>query len=180
MMLLRILEVCAIRMLSNSINILMIILLWGLFGCEKDHPNKPIISQPSKYEVIKGKYKVYDTLGVYLFDMSIEYSSALDSNGIRRDYLHFKNFDGQFNFKYWQTALDIPNWAKNYFYIGVHDPIVDTANNRWKIMSYNDGVHNALVDDTIKLWYNKNNIKYYINDVTPYFGGMCYQNAVKQ
>jgi hypothetical protein len=169
--------------MMNSKHLTFTVAIAGLLlftACKKDKVPIAHPTQPTKWEQISGSYKVYDTLGVYLYDMSIEHVSGLDSNGIFRDSLRFINFDGQFEFAYKQTNANITNLPKNFFYIGSHDPIKDSSNKRWKIMGFSDGVHNALVNDTIKLWFDKNNIKYYINDVTPYFGGMCYQNAVKQ
>ena len=165
---------------SRSIALLLVCMMYVILGCKKDKPISSSTSKQNKFELIEGQYKVYDTTGVYLYDMSIEHISGIDSLGKNRDSLRFVNFDGQFDFKYWQSDGNIINLPKNYFYIGSHDPIKDKSGNRWKIMGFSDHKHNALINDTIHFWFSKNNIQYYIYDVTPYFGGMCYQTAVKQ
>jgi hypothetical protein len=157
-----------------------IVFSFTLMGCKKD---KTPISSPkpetSKWELISGTYKVYDTTGVYLYDMGIEHYSGLDGNGNRRDTLHFMNFDGQFDF-FQQQSYQPSNWPRNFLSIGSHYPIKDSSDNRWRVTGFHDLVYNVYTNDTIFLWFEKNNILYYIEDVIPYFGNMCYQIAIKQ
>jgi len=152
--------------------------LFILSSCKKDKVPVPILEEPSKWEVIAGNYKVYDTLGTYLYDMKIvhvpnEQESTVDS-------LRFENFDGEFTFTWKQpTASNLPNL---YMVFGYHDTLYDSQSKRWKILfDDTDPVYNnVLVDDTIRMNFGKTNINYYIEDLTPYFQCDCIQVAVKQ
>lgn len=43
-----------------------------LFSCTKDKTPLPTTpTEPTKWEKITGNYKVYDTLGIYLYNMEI-------------------------------------------------------------------------------------------------------------
>jgi hypothetical protein len=50
-------------------------------ACRKDKVQEPVIEEPTKWELISGDYKVYDTLGEYLYKMSINYERLFDSQG---------------------------------------------------------------------------------------------------
>jgi hypothetical protein len=157
------------------------VLLLSLMSCKKDKTPLPVTKpETSKWELISGTYKVYDTLGSYLYDLAISHKKGVDSLGNDLDSLNFMNFDGQFDFSTQQFNGELVGWPKNYFYVGYHDPIIDTSNNRWRLMGFNDNIYGGLVGDTIRLKFDKNNIHYYIQDATPYFGEICYQIAVKQ
>jgi hypothetical protein len=151
-----------------------------LTACKKD--KVPVVHpvQPTKWEQISGSYKVYDTLGVYLYDMSIDHFSGLDTNGQIKDSLHFVNFDGEFDLKAGQSNAVIANWPRNYFHLDSYTAIRDNANDRWDLMGLTNSIYNSLVNDTIKLRFGRNNIHYYIEDVRSYFDCTCYQIAVKQ
>ena len=147
-----------------------------LISCKKDKVPVPILEEPSKWEVIAGNYKVYDTLGTYLYDMKIVHvSNAADEYD---DSLRFENFDGEFTFTYKQsTASNLPTYNVK---IGVHDSLVDSDGNRWNIFSTNYENYNFLENDTIRMRFQKSNIQYYLQDLTPYFQCDCIQVAVKQ
>ena len=54
-----------------------------------------MIPEPTKWEKIAGHYKVYDTTGVYLYDMDLVHTH---NNVTNRDSIRFENFDGEFTF----------------------------------------------------------------------------------
>jgi hypothetical protein len=63
---------------------------------------------------------------------------------------------------------------------GGGDPLYDSNNKRWKIAGGVFTYYNNWNNDTIPLRFNKTNINYYIQDVTPYYACQCKQIAVKQ
>jgi len=149
-----------------------------LISCKKDKVPVPVVEEPSKWELIAGDYKVYDTLGTYLYDMKIVHvSNAADEYD---DSLRFENFDGEFTFSQKQSNGTINNYPEFTFDIGIHNPVYDNMSKRWRIFGLTNEVNNALVNDTINLRFEKNNINYYIEDLTPFFQCDCIQVAVKQ
>lgn len=147
-----------------------------LVACKKDKVEGPVENAPTKWEQIVGDYKVYDTLGVYLYDMSISHSYNDQTN---QDILFFQNFDFDFDF---ETAQPFPGSNPEFYIrVGYHDTLYDTLSNRWKVLLYLDDVYNnVLQNDTIKLGFTKTNINYYLLDLVPYYSCDCKQIAVKQ
>lgn len=150
----------------------------GLSSCTKD--KVPLPPEPTKWEQISGSYKVYDTNGVYLYEMQISHHTGIGSNGKQTDSLKFNNFDDQFVFTEVQSNEVVSNWPKNYFQLGNHNPIKDKQGKRWNIQGLTNSKFNSLVDDTIRLRFNKSNIQYYISDLTPHFSGLLIHVAIKQ
>jgi hypothetical protein len=145
-----------------------------LFSCTKKKTPVPAIPEPTKWEKIAGHYKVYDTTGVYLYDMNLVHTHNDITN---RDSIRFENFDGEFIF----TAQQIEaNNLPMYIRIGGGDPLYDSNNKRWKLSAGISDYYNNWHNDTIRLRFNKTNINYYISDVTPYYACDCKQIAVKQ
>jgi|SRR5690554_871902 len=148
-----------------------------LLACCKDKIQKPIAEEPSKWEVISGDYKVYDTLGGYLYDMEIKHKRTELESGHIRDSLEFVNFDNNFTFTFNQPEFsNIPM----KIHIGVFDTLWDKNNNRWRLFSGNMDEYNFWVNDTINLRFKKTNINYYLQDLVPYYECNCKQIAVKQ
>lgn len=143
-----------------------------LLSCKKDKTEP--IPEPSKWELISGNYKVYDTLGVYLYDMNIVHVPNSDSS---IDSLRFENFDGNFTFTNKQT--NAANFQESIS-IGSQDTLFDLQNKRWKVIGALYENYNKFIDDTIKLRFQKTNINYWVEDVVPYFACDCKQIAVKQ
>ena len=149
----------------NFIQMLFVALF--VVSCNKDKiaaPKKPAISEPTKWEVIPGDYKMYDTLGNYLHDMSITHWDTILPNGYRRDTFLFENFDGNFNFKMSQIDANITNLPQYFFYVGVHQPLFDWNNDRWQLYTY----ESYYDSDTIHLWYRVQNMPYWIEDARTY------------
>jgi len=161
----------------NFIQMLFIALF--IASCNKDTvpaPKTPVIPEPVKWEVIPGDYKMYDTLGNYLYDMSISHWGLEMPDGSRRDTFQFNNFDGQFDFKMYQSDANITNLPKYYFYIGSHYPLYDSSNDRWQLYGY-DAYYDS---DTIHLLYKVHNILYWVGDSRPYELREIKQYGVKQ
>lgn len=150
----------------------------GLSSCTKD--KVPLPPEPTKWEQISGSYSVYDTNGVYLYEMQISHHTGIDGNGKQTDSLKFDNFDNDFYFSQFQQS-GFSNWPATHIEIGSHNPIKDKAEKRWKLFSGNLDISvNTLVNDTIILKFSKSNILYYISDLTPYKSWEGKQIAVKQ
>ena len=162
--------------MANPFVFILIILLHNLTSCTKDKVPSQIVVQPTKWELISGDYKVYDTTGVYLYDMSI---SHFYNESYNQDSLIFENFDGEFSFSTIQMN-PAPSNFPNVVTIGSHDTLYGAQMKRWKIGSGVSEAYNQLINDTIKLRFQKTNINYYIQDLTPYYSCDCKQIAVKQ
>jgi hypothetical protein len=151
-----------------------------LAGCKKAKVEKekmPVTPPISKWALISGDYKVYDTAGVFLYDMSISHSKGQNTQGIIVDSLHFTNFDGNFNISASQSA-GCPNYCTR---VGSHTAISDSINNRWNIFGMGSGqIYNYWHDDTIVMYFQKHNTPYWINDGTSYSNKLLKHVAVKQ
>jgi hypothetical protein len=148
-----------------------------IVACKKDKVEMPCPEpELTKWEIISGEYKVYDTLGAYLYDMNIVHIPNSYNN---IESWRFENFDGEFTFTEKQ-----PNFGGNpelYVQIGYHDTLFDGNGKRWKILLFLDEpFNNVWASDTIPLSFRKTNINYWIEDAVPYFACDCKQIAVKQ
>ncbi len=155
----------------------MLICIMLSVACKKDKvPNTIPEPHPTKWELIEGVYDVYDTTGVYLYELKL--TPIYKENGII-DSLRFENFDGEFHFTTKQMYPDPDNFP-NYIRIGSHDTLYDANNKRWKIHSGLSDVYNNFLNDTIRLRFQKTNINYWVEDAVPYYACDCRQIAVKQ
>jgi hypothetical protein len=167
------------RNVSRKVVLLLAISTFSIISaCKKDKvPGPTPTPELTKWEKVVGDYKVYDTMGIYLYDMGISHNSGIDDDGFPYDSLHFENFDGQFNISARQSN------ASNYHnsvVIGVQTALVDSSGNRWKVSSVYDEVYNNLFNDTIRFRFWKHNLNYYLEDLVPYYDCQCKQVAVKQ
>ncbi len=146
-------------------------------SCKKEVKGPDLPPFPTKWDFIAGTYKVYDTTGVYLYEMKLTHKIGYNQWGLEQDSLVFENFDGEFSFTVKQENYsDIPM----YVAIGSHDTLYDSESKRWKIHSGAVDHYNQLINDTIPLRFSKTNINYYLSDLTPYYACDCKQIAVKQ
>ena len=161
-----------------------IIVLCFFFSCskEKEDPAPILVPQPEQYERFIGDYKVYDTLGSFIYDMSIVH--VFSGNNIYQnlvDSVVIENFADTFDIRYeFRRKID-----KNDFDFGFHDSIVDGNNKSWGLWSMSDDTstevkENYLFNDTIVMYFEQDNIKYYIPEAQPYFRCECKHVAVKQ
>lgn len=169
-----------IKTIKNTVWIMPALVGIILFSsCKKDKVPTPAttpVPELTKWEVIPGTYKMYDTLGNYMHDMSIQHWYALNENGDRKDTFQFTNFNGEFSFKNFQIDANITNLPKYFFYVGSHQPLYDQNNDRWQLWTYNAYYSN----DSIYLSYKLHNILYYIEDTRPYESIEIKQFGIKQ
>lgn len=155
----------------------MLICIMLSVACKKDKtPISMPEPEPTKWEKIAGTYDVYDTTGVYLYELKL--TPIFKENGII-DSLRFENFDGEFYFTT-QQMYPYPDNMQMVISIGVHNELYDNNNKRWKLGGalYED--YNNYINDTIRLRFQKTNINYWVEDAVPYYACDCKQIAVKQ
>ncbi|OFZ01350.1 MAG: hypothetical protein A3K10_00110 [Bacteroidetes bacterium RIFCSPLOWO2_12_FULL_31_6] len=163
--------------------LIFILLIFILLSCSKENKTLPSIPYiPEQWERFSGNYKVYDTLGNYRYEMNmIHYFSGDNIYGNDVDTMILQNFADTFDLKYeFRETVD-----DNVFSIGIFDSIVDKNNKSWLLagLGYNPNAttkENYLFNDTLILYFEMDNIKYYINEAQPYFFCKCKQVAVKQ
>ena len=156
----------------------ILFLIAVIVGCTKEKTPAPIPTpSPTKWELVSGHYKVYDSTGVFIYEMNITHSSGYNEFGYV-DSLHFENFDGNFNVSTIQSqASPYPNNVT----IGSYTSLYDSIDNRWDIFGYgSDGVYNTFRNDTIVFYFQKQNMPYWWNDGTQYFNSKLKHIAVKQ
>ncbi len=163
--------------------LMCIVILSCVFSCKKDDPidceEQP---EEEQWERFVGDYVVYDTLDNYLYDMSIShfYSDA-EGNGFGTDSVLIENYAGMFDIRYkFSYTFD-----EDLFGIGIIDPLLDYAGNRWYFSSWYDDEdtpvrENKLINDTINLFYLQDNTPYYLEDGVPFENCECREIAVKQ
>jgi hypothetical protein len=147
-------------------------------SCTKDKtPQPPIPEEPTKWDKIAGNYKVYDTLGSYLYEMEIIHTY---NDVFKIDTLIYLNLNNQFNL-FSRQYYNPPNADPFYIRIGPEDTVSDKYNKRWQLITYgqSDGC-NIWKNDTIKMKFGQTNIKYWIEDAAPYLDTVITQVAVKQ
>lgn len=161
--------------------IILAFIITTLISCRKDKVQEPVVEEPTKWELIPGDYKVYDTNEVYMYDMSIVYKKTTNPQGQELDVFEFINFDDEFFFD--QTQYSNPVYyydSQLYIELGSHDTLIDTNGNRWKLSGGIEEGYNLFHNDTITLKFKKTNINYYLQDLVPYYECQCKQIAVKQ
>ena len=169
--------------------IIFIILLIFFLACSKEKeviPNEPPII-PEKWEKYVGNYKVYDTIGNYMYDMSINHYTGISvTSGNEIDSLLIQNFADTFDirFQYMQNFIYNPN-LQEYLHIGSNDSVVDYNNKTWFVGGLIDDTNtiakeNSLINDTMIMYFKLDNILYYIPQAQPYFYCECKHVAVKQ
>ncbi len=167
-------------MLKNAWIYLIVFLL---FSCKKDEVEictPPPMSQ--QWERFAGNYFVYDSLGSFLYEMSIEhFFSGLNEHGNESDSLSVINLNNQFEFEFeFDNSIDpnfldleninpLINYNSHHFYFwhNADDPETDQ-------------VENYLTNDTIYLSYILDNTPYWLEDGVPFFSCECREIAVKQ
>jgi hypothetical protein len=159
------------------LGVLFLIIL--VAGCKKDKtPTPEPTLAPTKWELIPGHYKVYDSTGVFLYEMDITHSIGTSVQGYRVDSLTFINFDDNFTFTAPQNQCsDYPNCIR----IGSLTEVHDSIDNRWNIFGYGTDIEfNNFRNDTIIFYFQKQNMPYWWNDGTQYFNENLKHIAVKQ
>ncbi|GAA0875874.1 hypothetical protein GCM10009118_22830 [Wandonia haliotis] len=147
-----------------------------LLACKKEiAPITASIAEP--WMKFIGEYKVYDTMGVYLYDMEIVHKEYSFPNGGHGDSIYLQNFDNNFNLSFTYTNQN-PN---DFLPFGFYDSIKGITDNKtWQIYNEGGGNNNRLINDTLYLTFEKTNISYWMQDLVPYYHCICKQIAVKQ
>ncbi len=161
---------------------ILLILVFASIGCKKEKSNEPCNpAEPEQWEKFIGDYRVYDTVGTYLYNMDIDHFSGFNTFGVEVDSIRIQNFADTFDLEFEFSF----NLNKEYLQIGVHHPVYDYNGKRWHV----DGnwnppetpeEENTLVNDTILFWFTMDNIAFYIADTVPYYSCECKHVAVKQ
>ena len=140
-----------------------------LFACTKDKVPIPPKNAEQEWDKYEGIYKVYDTLGVYLFEAEIKNFENHNTSGVLIDTVLISNFsnsmDINFRFNYSTNG--------NYLNFGFHDSIKDYNNKTWSITIIPDDLNtiepeNCLENNRMTLYFRKTNIKYWMNEAVPY------------
>lgn len=145
-----------------------------LAGCKRDeevNPSTPAVPVDGRDRFL-GTYQIYDTSGVYLYEMTI---SKFSNGG--RDSLMIMNYADTFDLK----VLHESYWSQDFLQIGAFFPAIDRAGHSWALFGAPglDG-SNVLVNDTIPLKFTMDNIAFYWQEGVPYYSCVCKQIAVKQ
>lgn len=148
-----------------------------LSGCNKEKLPPPTIPAPKTMcQKIAGNYKVYDTLGNFLYDMKINYFESvfrvLDS-------LEFENINNNFKIG-WQQNKVYESDNEYFVVLGHHDSISDSNGNTWTFLSAGIPPYNIFENDTIKLRYKLSNCNYYLTEQVPFSYPTIVEVAVKQ
>jgi hypothetical protein len=128
-----------------------------------------------------GHYKVFDTLGNYLYDSEMEYFTKINSSGFNTDNIRILNLMNKMNYEF----IFIPDVNPYILNLMVKDSIEDNNNNHWFLYSLNDDtlttiLENCLIDQRITLYFNITNIKFYINESVPYVNENVKHVFIKQ
>ena len=143
-------------------------------GCKKDDKDCPTNSAPvDGRDQFVGQYKVYDTTGTYLYSMEI-----LKANDAGKDSVFAVNWGGRFDLYIQHYDGDLTNGLN----LIPPFPSFDHLGNRWAFFADSDPVFltNQLVNDTLRMSYEVNNIAFYAEDGVPFFTWSYREYGVKQ
>jgi hypothetical protein len=152
--------------------LILLLILAAVISCRKD-PEPPQPTETDNRNQFVGTYKVYDTTGIYLYDLEIQ-----KAGNAERDSLMLMNFAGRFNLRIIHESY----YAGNYINIGINHPIKDFDDKSWHLSrkTGNPEYENNLIQDTIVFYFTMTNIAFYINEGVPYYNCECKHVAVKQ
>lgn len=161
-------------MRPRNIWILGLLFVLAIAGCRREEevaPSTPSAPVDGRNRFL-GAYQVYDTAGVYLYEMTI---SKFGTGG--RDSLFIENFADTFDLR----ILHEDYWTTSYLGIFPGFGVKDKAGHSWALFgaSIEDG-SNVLHNDTIPLKFTMDNIAFYWQEGVPYYSCVCKQIAVKQ
>ena len=145
----------------------------ALWGCHRDEgvDSDPPAQVLDERDLFVGTYRIYDALGIYMYDMSI---SKFGSNG--RDSLLIQNYADTFDIR----VLHERYWTNKCLRV-FSNPAIDQAGNSWALFAEPCITgSNVISGDTIPLKFTMDNIAFYWTEGVPYFSCVCKQIAVKQ
>lgn len=170
-------------MIYKSVLIVSFTLIFiSLFSC-KPEPSKPQPQpEPEQWEKFIGEYKVYDTLGNFLFDIDIQHFDTVNFKNSEVDCMIINNFANKFQLRFQYGYV---NEGLTFLDFGFHQPAYDKNGKRWHLTRKSDDPttivkENSLVNDTLVFYYDLNNLLYHNKDSIPYFECYCRDVAVKQ
>lgn len=160
-----------------------------IFSCTKEKQVIPTPDGTANGRIFKylGDYKVYDTNGVFMYDMNISFfQTDIGPNYHPIDSIMITNFADTFDlsFQFISTYTD-QTYNTELLDIGFHDSIVDYNNKSWRISGKKDDYNtsyyeNVLIDDTIVMYFQKRNNQFYIQEGQPLVDEILKHVAVKQ
>jgi hypothetical protein len=172
----------------NKLARLFILVLTLLcFSCKRDKPAIPEPLSPIKcFDKFIGEYIVYDTISGISWTMTIAHDIDTNFAGYETDFLTISNFNNEFDLHY-QFSCCSPNPLLAEYTCLSYDmhPCVNYLNNRFNIHdAYDDTlttlIENRLSNDTIILYFRKENTAYWIPDGVIYEDNYHKHIAVKQ
>jgi hypothetical protein len=141
----------------------------------------PIPPEPEVWEKFIGDYQVYDTNGVFLYQMEVKHHfKGVNSYGNLVDSLKLMNFADTAD-----LAIEMRNYSDNRFLgIGFNDSVIGHNGQTWQFYRNSSGstdvnYENTLINDTIILFFTQTNIQHWVNEGVPYYYCDCKQVAVK-
>lgn len=148
--------------------------LFGLGACKKEKRECPGQSASvDGRDQFVGQYKVYDTTGVFLYDMEI-----LKANDAGHDSLFAVNWGNRFDLYVRHEDGD----NTNYLNYNPPFPSFDHEGERWAFFQDLDAAFNSnlLINDTLRMSYFISNIAFYAEDGVSFFDRSYRQYGVKQ
>lgn len=142
-------------------------------GCRKDEecPTDDPYVQVDGRDQFVGIYDVYDTNGVYQYQMTI---NKLNDEG--KDSLFILNWGNRFDLGIRHEDGDYQD-ALNF---GIYWGVYDHDSNRWALAKHWDPefMSDRLINDTLRLCYSIDNIAFYVDDGVSYFSQVYYEYGV--
>jgi hypothetical protein len=149
-----------------------------LISCTKD--KVPVEGPKPIAERITGSYKVFDTNGVYIYDMDLKYLRNYTGGW---DSIKFLNIDNDFNYSEIQSTGTNFDYAE-YKFINLSSPFPtkDKNNKSWTLFNSSSGgiYDNTWRNDTIRMCFRKHNTPWWPSESVPYLDTIIKQIAVKQ
>lgn len=158
-----------------KMNYLPLIVIFVIVSSCKKEPENTFVH--SKWDLIPGNYKVYDTSGTFLYDTKITYSTKPDSQGGYYRFFNFSPFG-----EYGHTAINQNPYETdpNAFTIGSINGIDDEHYNHWVLADVGSRAYDVFTNDTLEFLFEKDNGPYWESDDTTYHHELVKQIAVKQ
>ncbi|MBL0128689.1 MAG: hypothetical protein IPP83_14800 [Flavobacteriales bacterium] len=142
-------------------------------GCRKDKECPSLAPSVDGRDKFVGQYEVFDTTGLYLYSMEI-----MKANDPGKDSLFVVNWGDRYNFFVRHEDGD----QTDVFNINPPYPSYDHSGKRWALSRVPDSAFmgSRLINDTLRMSYEVNNIAFYAQDGVPFFTWSYREYGVKQ
>ena len=150
---------------------LALLVFVALSACHRDDDDPKTPSTPvDGREKFVGHYNVYDTLGHFRYTMDISMHG--------QDSLSVHDWNGQFNLYIQHYRGD----ETNFLNLIPEFPTYDSLSDRWAFFMDPDPHFgtNELIDDTLRMSYELENIAFYTQDGVPYSHQVIREYGIKQ